>query len=45
MFDDDDDNDNDNDNDDDFVGTTTDFYYLQLKFALSTVAVTSNLTN
>ena len=41
MFDDDDNND---DNDDDFVGITTNFYYLQLKIALSTVAVTSNLT-
>ena len=41
--------DNDNDTDDDyyyFVTTTTNFYFycLQLKIALSTVAVTSNLT-
>ena len=43
MFDDDDDN-NNTDDDDDFVGTTTNFYYLHLKIALSTVAVTSNLT-
>jgi hypothetical protein len=41
----DDNNDDDNDDDDDdFVGTTN-FYYLQLKIALSMVVVTSNLTN
>ena len=32
-----------NDDDDHNIGTTN-FYYLQLKIALSTVAVTSNLT-
>ena len=40
----DDDNNDDDDDDDDFVGTTTNFYYLHLKIALLTVAVTSNLT-
>ena len=46
MFDDNNNDDDDDDDDDDyyFVGTTTTFYYLHLKIALSTVAVTSNLT-